>query len=561
MAIAKCYWNVCFAPLEVESAGFFGFSEYLAGLALMALVWTIADERYRFRVKTAPFPIQDITYSIVALVGFLTLFTDLWRAEKWPVPVGSLITPHMWQAILGGLLLITFLFWVFYAFIRPPIYTKHNAKIFADRLYKVILRGNPQELAIVADELSNSAKNLVFHATNRDKNQTEEQFQKVVNKRSTASAYADELLLLIGDRAFCRVVTEYSPGTALSFFQEVNKTKKYGVQLEQFAQNIMAEALENKNSFLFRESSGYETGLLGYTKPLTRAMFSSYQMIESFQSVLDIPSEVLIRWDSAQWKAYCRAVLTVSRDVIDNNNGESSLVLYRAIRQIPMAIHDLYLLDSTHKDKHTDLILDRFSVAVNFITEFLHLLNTSENPLSLEEDSAGLPSLPDQLLSLTIELIDSTSRLRSSTTTNSTLVKNLQKHLLWDKLFPSRPIHTGKAVTIFRQQVYRAIYEHIKMLEQYISPVGENYLRFSLNVFGLRLWDRNVKGKSYFLHKVICSWLKQNFVNLHVANSDCAKKCLPYGINYNEKTKLLINTLPAGNIEKLFLDPYSPRQA
>lgn len=47
-----------FIPLDANAPKFFGFSEFLASLALMVLAWTIADIRYRFRVMTTPLPLQ-----------------------------------------------------------------------------------------------------------------------------------------------------------------------------------------------------------------------------------------------------------------------------------------------------------------------------------------------------------------------------------------------------------------------------------------------------------------------------------------------------------------------
>ena len=102
MSSEYCYGFLCFAPLGPNNPKFFGFSEFLASLALMVLAWTIADIRYRFRIRTAPLPLQGITFSVVAAVGVLTLLTDLWQAEQWWVPQGNLLTPAIWQAILGG---------------------------------------------------------------------------------------------------------------------------------------------------------------------------------------------------------------------------------------------------------------------------------------------------------------------------------------------------------------------------------------------------------------------------------------------------------------------------
>ena len=167
MVAEQCYGFVCFIPLDTNGPKFFGFSEFLAGLALMVLAWTIADVRYRFRVQTAPIPLQGITFSVVAAVGVLSLLTDLWRAEGWLVLQGHLLTPASWQAVLGGLFLVTFLTWAWFAFIRPPVYGKRNAVRFAQTLYRSILKGSPNELAVIADELAHSARSLVRHATDR----------------------------------------------------------------------------------------------------------------------------------------------------------------------------------------------------------------------------------------------------------------------------------------------------------------------------------------------------------------------------------------------------------
>ncbi len=131
MSLEQCFMGVCFIPLDAKEQKLFGFPELLAGLALVVLAWTIADIRYRFRIRVAPIPLQGLTFSVVAAVGGLTLLTDLWRAEAWLVPRGNLLTPASWQAILAGLILLTFLTWAWFAFIRPPTFGKRNAKRFA----------------------------------------------------------------------------------------------------------------------------------------------------------------------------------------------------------------------------------------------------------------------------------------------------------------------------------------------------------------------------------------------------------------------------------------------
>src|SRR2546422_884914 len=175
------------------------------------------DFRYRFRIRTAPLPMDRLTFWVVGAVGVLTLLTDLWRAQAWPVLVGPL-PPAVWQAVLGGALLLTFLTWAWFAFIRPSTYGKLNAKRYAETLYLTILRGSPPELAIAADELRRSAEALVRHASIRSAEQPGTQ-----KEPSRVTAYADDILLLIADQRFCRAMVDSSSNTIGALFQAMRK--------------------------------------------------------------------------------------------------------------------------------------------------------------------------------------------------------------------------------------------------------------------------------------------------------------------------------------------------
>ena len=123
-----CYGFLCFVPLEGDVLQIFGFSEFIAGLALMVLVWTIAGATYRFRIKTAPIPLVNVTFGVVSVIGILTLLTDVWRAERWLVPAGNFLTPVTWQALLGAIFLLTFLTWGWFAIVRRATFGHANAK-------------------------------------------------------------------------------------------------------------------------------------------------------------------------------------------------------------------------------------------------------------------------------------------------------------------------------------------------------------------------------------------------------------------------------------------------
>ncbi len=363
--VALCVARVCFVPLETSAPKFFGFSEFLAGLALMVLAWTIADVRYRFRIRSAPIPLQGLTFATVTLVGVLTLLTDLWRAQGWPVPKVSFFTPASWQAILAGLYLLIFLTWTIFAFIKPATFGKWDAKRYAETLFRVIVKGSSTELAVVADELMRSAKALVFYATPRG------EFQRFLpnpakkeRRPPKIEAYANDILSLIADRRLCRAIVESSPGTAWAFFGEMGGQKKYGVQIQTFASNIVSEVIENKGSFLYHETAGYESGLIGSYKPICQSIFSNYEMVEIIGTVLDTNFTSRSKWDSDQWEAYCRIVLMTFRDYVKKGNSGHSYVLYRALDDIGNALIDLYKLNGMEISNWNDDLLSRLRVSL-----------------------------------------------------------------------------------------------------------------------------------------------------------------------------------------------------
>ncbi len=465
---------VRFVPLDANTQKFFGFSEFLTGLALMVLAWTIADVRYRFRVRTTPLPLQGVTFAVVGAVGILTLLTDLWRAEQWLVPQGHLLSPAEWQAFLGGLFLLTFLTWAWFAFIRPPVYGKRNAERYARTLYRFILKGSPSELSVIADELAISAKPLVRYATDRENlkylSTDEGEVEKLTEKLPKVTAYADDILLLIADKRFCREIVESSPGTALAVFQEIGDTKKYGIQVEIFGKNIINEALANKDSFLFHEAEGYDSGLLGYHKPLSQAMFSNHKMVEVVGTLLDPDIWDKGKWDAAQWKAYCRVVLMTFSDYVNTEFWNHSFVLYRAKGYIEKAASDLYKIDGVANSAWDDDVQARLRVVVDFIKDAVAILEKKGVPKGVRlrvREKHGVGNFYDNLASLIFEIIFSASYVRSP----AHLCWWVQHNSVWGELFNFSTLD-GAAAKVVKFKVRRLIYNEVAKMTDFPNFKG-----------------------------------------------------------------------------------------
>jgi hypothetical protein len=561
MALEKCFAAVCFTPLDPAGPKLFGFSEFLAGLALMVLAWTIGDIRYRFRVRTAPIHLRGVTFLVVATVGVFTLLTDLWRAQGWLVPQGNMLTPALWQSLLAALFLLTFLTWAWFAFIKRPTYGKRNAERYAQTLYQLILKGDPAELAVVADELTHSVGALVKYAIDRnnqnsyrrneDKSASQPPSPKVVE-------YANDLLLLIADRRFCRVIVESSPDTALAFFKEIGETKKYGIQIEIFAKNIVREALLNTNSFLYHEAEGYESGLIGYHKPLSQAMFGNHMMVEAIGTLLDPDIVGQSKWTSIQWEAYCRLVLITLENYTERSFWDHSSVLYRAMGYIENSVSSLYKLNGVANTWDSDEA-QCLRVAMDFISAAVKILDKKGFPKHIRlrtKEKYGHPreSIYDHFASMIYEMIFHASAVSSP----EWECWSIQHNSIWG---PIRLYLDGPAGKVVKFKLRRLMYDEVTVMSQFPNYKGAKILRFCLNVMGLKISEGRIGKNDRPLHKAILAWTKKHYVWLQSDRPRVAEACLVDGITYDAENLELVKTYSADglrrepNYVRLKLDP------
>jgi hypothetical protein len=121
-------WGLCFVvPTGGGEQSVFKFADFIAALALLVIVYTLSDVRYRFRLAIAPtrFHLFVETFAVIGIIGFGILLTDVWVAEHWLVPA-SLITAPIWRGMFGFMFVALAMTWMWYAFINPPIFGTKN---------------------------------------------------------------------------------------------------------------------------------------------------------------------------------------------------------------------------------------------------------------------------------------------------------------------------------------------------------------------------------------------------------------------------------------------------
>ena len=330
----------------------------------------------------------------------------------------------------------------------------------------------------------------------------------------------------------------------------MSEMKKYGIQVEAFAKNILNEALANRDSFLFHEVEGYESGLIGYHKPLSTAMFSNYEMVETIKTILEPDISGMAKWDATQLEVYCRVVLMTFRDYVEKGYSSHSVALYCAKCYIEHSASDIYKLNEIANLSWDDHILARLMVVVKFIKNAVNILNKIRVPNHLRlriRENNDLPqeTFYDHLAVMVFEVIFSASAVTSP----DNLCWDIQHNCVFSELFNFDSLNST-AGNIVKFKIRRLLYKEIIELNRFPNFKGARILRFCLNVMGFTVSKKDYDKDSRALQKVTLAWTRRNYVWLHGYNQRIAEACLVDGMTYDAENLRLVRTYPVKGLRR-----------
>lgn len=546
MTIEKCLMDICIelAPIDASAPKFFGFSEFLTSLALMVLAWTTSDVRYRFRIDCAPIPLKGITFGVVVIVGMLTLLTDLWRAEQWLLPTNISLTIGSWQALMGGTLLLNFFLWIWFSFIRPATYGKWNAKRFTQALYLHTLKGSPEELSIIADEIAKSAYNIIQNTT--------EEYQKLKDKEmeiEETQIHANDILSIMSDKRMCRAMSSSSPATVLKIYQSISKTKKYNNEILVLTKNIINESINNENSFIYHEENEYESGLIGGTKPISSAIFSNFDLMEEMRGFVQPNSSSEYDWKNKQWKAYLQTITIILENYHPEKHGKHPHSLTIALDYIRSATSGIYKLNSNPDVSYRNEYIERTNLVVDFIGNTTLILNKKKIPngVKIRVRNKPNPNLPISPIDRSI--YDEVARAIFNILTDISHVtdpgwKRITVPIIENLLMPFNNPTKNRPEQIIQSKFRRLLYNEISSI---ISVKHPNQPKRPAHVLNLYLAITGIKPLGYkknaghaILQKAILAWLKRNYDLIYKSNREIAELCLGKNTVYdNDKHKII----------------------
>ncbi len=580
-ACAREWFGVCLIkPTGSPDISIFGFSEFVTALALLTLVYTISDFKYKFRLAIAPFHLWDIAFVSMAAIGGITLLVDVWSASLWPIPDWG-INHYYIQGLMGLLFLVVVIVWVYFAFINPPIFNKFNAYSYAQQLLNVILRGSETELAIIAHELGRSAKSIVKLASTpksatepsrastkpneEESEDAEPSLRPKENKKDAAVGIANEILLMMGNRRLCEYIISSSPMTAVEFFKEFS-TSQSRLQVEQFVRNLSTAAILNKNSLLYHEDEGYNSGWLGYVRPFSKAIYGDYRLISDLSQYHGSPLHLHHRtaWslDPQQFEVYARVTLiTLESYIKANKEGTTRFhAISDALDKIEQVGGEVWKLDGK-TDYYPSELYEKFDIAVKFVKDAIEILDKHSTPPIRTKKSTEFSreDIFDQIAELIFKLTIRAAGVEKPRDT----AWSVQYGAFWGTLFSFQG--NGKAQALINYRYFRLLWNEINQLSKLPNFKSARALGFALNVMGPVFHRRSYKELYNPLHRLILNWVKRNYLTLKARQPFVAEACMIGSLEFDEANNRITKSYIRGlgltePQEYIDLDPARPEE-
>lgn len=584
---------ICFVKQAVPAGGvpqsLFGFPQFMSALALLVVVYTVTDVRHRFRLAVAPIPLYSLTYVLLAAIGVATLLTDIWLRERWLVPETTFLTASIWEGTWAALFLVLALTWIWYAFVHPPKFGRRNSFRYARELYRYILKGSDAELPVIADELARSAEQLIHRALAfrpepaapvtplRGPGWLRLRLAKgreAHGRKPTPGECARDILLMLGNRKLCRHMVGCAPGAIIEILKCAGRAETPALPLSQFARNVAEEAISNRDSGLYHEDDGYQSGYFGYVKPLSESLFGNYDLISGlgagFGSPLDPSYRSVKAWDSEQLSVFTRGALLALRDYLTQHKDviSQAYALNRAFEHVKIAADDIYTWDADATGAVLSDVMDKFQTAIKFARDAVDLIDEQPNidigRLRTNELRPGIQdkTLCDHIAELMFELLTAASSVRGKSFT----VWHLMHNTAWTNTLGHSG--NGKACRAVNFKLRRLLYKEIKNLETWPNFRSANVLGLCLYVMGLDASKKKTSiSRDYLaLKEVVLKWTRRNYLRLASEKPIAAAACLVGSLSFDQTHGRLCKAYEKGleqeaPVEYLYLDPMRPEAA
>jgi hypothetical protein len=308
--------------------------------------------------------------------------------------------------------------------------------------------------------------------------------------------------------------------------------------------NTSRAFFRNKGSAIYLEESGYDSGLMGYVKQVSTAMYGDFQTVERCasdgQSPFDLNYRELATFDGDQAEALSRCALLFFDSYLEETEGrEHSYALARLMSELDSLVNGLERLNDPASRGWPNSEEERLDAVVDFIrgaTKSLEEHATPPQPLRVREQTYGKD--PYQYIA---ELIFEIIIKSTSVNTSDFIAWHVQHNSIWSRVFRNG---NNRAEAIIRKRLFRLMFDEIKRMDEFPNFKGARILAYCLNVLGLNPGNRHdgYDRHDYPLRKLAHDWIKSNYRNLLENHPKVAEACLTFRVEYDAENHRLMKT-------------------
>jgi hypothetical protein len=520
-------------------SGVFSLSEYLSALALLLVILAVSDFKYQLRLSLLSPVVRRVSFWVSTLCAGGLLLIEFWYRNELRVPF-FLYEANNLKLLIGFVFLGFILYLSHVAFLGPRRFDESTASQYLKIAYQLVASGDEQKLRTYLEEIASSVDQVFEHAAQLDPKDDGENLR---TRKDVVYATAHDLILLFADPRLCKIVASSSPGFAARSLIAYKEKALGKVPFSAFHRNLATAFLADRNSSIYHEESGFDSGLVGYVKESSTAIFGSYEVVEKSalmgRSPFDIDYRILREFDGEQASTFTRCALLFFDDYLKLNKGAThSYALARLKGQFKLLASDAYKLNDPNDYGVRSSEHQKLAATVEFVLKAMELLDkhkTKALPLRFADFNSDAY---EHIADIAFDVIAAAS----SVTTEDFASWDVQHNTVWSPIVSG--FKESNARKIIRRRIFRKIYDEIDDGQGHANFRSARLIGTILYVVGLRPIDRYKDHNRHLfaIQKVTTNWIKANFINLRKEYPAVADAMLVGTITFEEDSKNLVQT-------------------
>ena len=503
--------------MGAEVSNFFSFTSYLTGLAFLIMAWVNVDYKYRLRLYLSWLS-RTRLFVAVAVLGILVLISDFVIAQNYPIPCTPCVQ-HFWQLMLASCFLIIMLWWLCSSFIFPPRFNRRNCRKFENELVIALEYGRDDVIEGVIDFLARSIKDIVENApVTIDKGK----------KLSDIQESALNVLHLMDNDYFCKVVVKYHPGVVVELFREIIRQRKHHLGLNTFAGNFITQALQEENSFVYRETKMLN-GALSWDKPYLSNIYSNIGLIYDIPDLLEPHYELTASWNHKQVRAYSE-VLLVTFGAVLKEGCPNPIQFQRYFEILQWSARRIYRVNGMGDEYYYDENHLVYESVIRFYDQLVQTIAVTDKIADIHpryEPQNSAKDIIDVVAASIVDLMYATSSLKTPQETS----RSVREIGFCLQVLESKTESANYELLI--KKVCRSLY---KTFNDNCGIKGISVLVFCLDSYGLVRIDYSSKYIR-LINRFVIFYARHHLLEMYGEAKKLKTLKLPDGITIDEERK------------------------